>query len=477
MTTRTSRRRLHIVPVAALAVAVGASVVAAMPASATSTAASSAAPAAASATPSSAARAAMPAAAGSTGAPLKLLPPPAFKPTLVRPVVYDNCPTVRAHATQDPQGSRLATCITVTRDPAPAPANPSAAAQSPVHAGTQAIRPAAVPALCANQFGVWVIDRTTQCIQGLTITTKTFINKLLVGTGAFRVDQSIVLNTYNNFFTENDTITRTDAMGVDGADAVAVSFTPSCTSPCQPGSGGGTTSFTLALPNTPGAQRSLAYSFLDNPAVGTQNRALTSYTWIFKLVDPAVPPPAAVSYSAGEAARCDNQLPGKGPGCVYPTYGPILTLPISTFGAAAINVLVGEKDLAGTPGLTAATPLTRGNPADTSENRAAICDGTFFRNLLLVANDSCDEYPFASSQQSGGQQNLTGKDCAEIVPLMNSSGGWNLWEVTQPPAPAQRCLRGHVPGPQNSAVGTALLQMYTFYRMLAGDPYLVNVTA
>ena len=78
-----------------------------------------------------------------------------------------------------------------------------------------------------------------------------------------------------------------------------------------------------------------------NPAAGTQFRNTLSYQWVLKVNDPTVPNPSTVIETIPEPARCDNQLTGKSPGCVFTTYGPVLTLPVSFYGAAAINVLAG----------------------------------------------------------------------------------------------------------------------------------------
>ncbi len=461
MTTRTSRRRLCTVLVAVAAVA---SVSAATPAGATSTTAPSAASAAMT---SLSARTAIPPGAGSTGIPLTLPTPPAAKPRVVQPAPIDTCPTVDAHLKQyAAQGVEQVACFTATGDPA----------QTPARAAAQAITPAAVSALCANTSGVWRIDRTTACIQNYTINgvIRLVQGGPIVGTDTFLVNHTIVLNAYNNFISENDTITLTQADGIGKAEGVNVTFTPNCTAPCQPGNGAGTTTFLLTAPGTPGSQRNWAYTFFVNPAAGTQFRNTLAYQWVFKVNDSTVPNPSGFIETMPEAARCDNQLTGKSPGCVFTSYGPVLTLPVSFYGAAAINVLAGMTKLSGTPGLTSATPLTRGDPALKDGNRDAICDDSFVPSFVLVANDSCDEFPFASSQQSGGQLKLTGKDCLEIMPRLEPEG-WTIWALT-PVFPGARCLRGHVPGDQNSAVGSALGGMYTTYRMLIGDPYLVAVT-
>ena len=163
-----------------------------------------------------------------------------------------------------------------------------------------------------------------------------------------------------------------------------------------------------------------------------------------------------------------------------PTYTPTVVLPLSVYGAAAMNAYVGELFLPGTPGLSSTTPLTRGDPANTDPNRTQICTGFTALpagNLYGVVNDSCDEYPFASSQQSGAVFGVAGQNCLEIVPTQNANGTWtfkfrNMYTASYP----QVCVRGHVNNDQNTSVGRALQSVYVANRMMIGDPYTVQVT-
>jgi hypothetical protein len=150
--------------------------------------------------------------------------------------------------------------------------------------------------------------------------------------------------------------------------------------------------------------------------------------------------------------------------------------------AAAMNAYVGELYLPGTPGLSDATPLTRGNPANSDPNRAVTCAGfNAFPagNIYGVTSDSCDEYPFASSQQSGGALGIAGSSCLEIVSAQGTNGSWtfsmlNRYSAVYP----QVCLRGHVNSTLNSSVGSLELNpLYINDRMMIGDPYTVQVTS
>jgi hypothetical protein len=111
--------------------------------------------------------------------------------------------------------------------------------------------------------------------------------------------------------------------------------------------------------------------------------------------------------------------------------------------------------------------------AAAAANRAKICDSTFVPRAD-VPNDSCDEFAFAHTKQSGGYLGLTGKDCAEIVPRQHpETGEWYhdtiRWRGTE------RCLQAHVPLPENSLVGADLGAMTIKERLLDNDSYYINV--
>jgi hypothetical protein len=328
---------------------------------------------------------------------------------------------------------------------------------------------APVNPLCANVNDVWVVNRTTECIQNLNVTIDIInVNTAgILGTGFYHVNQSVTTGTNTNTINDADAVTFVSGT-MQAAQAGTVTFGSACGSPCKALTGA--QSFTLAPGQT---QTSVSMSYLDNPAAGNQDLFDTAYT--FSVVWPGTFRIGSATWSTPDDIRCDNQLAPRGVGCVIPEYIPDLPLSVATYGAAAMNVEYGEDFLPGTPGLTTSTPLTRGNPALSQGNQDAICNSTFTPFPGIVPTDSCDEYPFASSQQSGGNLGHTGADCLDIIPY-NNAGTWeplflNTYTGDQP------CLRGHVPLAQNTAVGSALGSFYTLQRMLAGDPYTVSITS
>ena len=113
------------------------------------------------------------------------------------------------------------------------------------------------------------------------------------------------------------------------------------------------------------------------------------------------------------------------------------------------------------------------NVAIQTRNGAVICDRTFVAGQT-VPQDSCDEYPFAASRQSGAAYVVRGSECAEVTPVVGTDAPWeyNLNRYSG----AERCLRAHVPLQENLAVGTALSILTQTERILDNDPHVVEVT-
>jgi hypothetical protein len=150
-------------------------------------------------------------------------------------------------------------------------------------------------------------------------------------------------------------------------------------------------------------------------------------------------------------------------------------LPESQYGAAAAMILWSQVNQGGWGLPFLNPPLHRlADQTQAATNRAQICDSTFNPDPN-VPNDSCDEFPFAASYESGAMSGLTGVDCAEVEPVYDSVQG--VWTVNVLNGIVDAgCTRGHVPLSQNTAVGGALGNFIVQNRILDGDPYTVQVT-
>lgn len=124
------------------------------------------------------------------------------------------------------------------------------------------------------------------------------------------------------------------------------------------------------------------------------------------------------------------------------------------------------------------TPLTRlNNPFVAETNRSVMC-GSFVPQPTIVPNDSCDEFPFASTYQSGAELGLTAANCGEgqMVWLTNTS----QWVFLPVPGqtgpvwnPTQRCAVGHIPLSSNQSVGGSYSQLIQNNRLLDQDPFWI----
>lgn len=420
-----------------------------------------AAPQASAATPTT------PASPGSTMALPTLPAKPTIKPDIVPTAASDNCAAVVPHLKEyAARGIKEVACESGTRTVA-----------TPVtHAAKASVTPNAFPAACGNN--TWVVTRTEECNLSSVHNWTTYDGDTGVPNGSetYLISQDIRLSTRSSTITESVTFNYASAVGAPAGLPANVDWTSACAFPCEVSSVP-TIAFTLPV----SLSKTFTVTFQDNPAPQGLDTFGTSYSYValptgFVLIG------GPDTWGSPALIRCDSNTPGfTNPGCVVPSYVPTLTLPLSSYGAAAMNAYVGELYLPGTPGLTTTTPLTRGDPADTNSNRSIICSG--FQplppgNSYGVVSDSCDEYPFASSQQSGGAIGVGGNNCLQIVPKQGNNGAW-IWIAlnTYTRAYPQICVRGHVNNVLNTSVGnSALNPMYTLNRMMIGDAYTVQVT-
>ena len=314
---------------------------------------------------------------------------------------------------------------------------------------------------------LWWYTRTEVCIYG-QIGVYTFWlepTHEIVGTATYFLSHDINTNPgpsadiQENAFVEQIAGTK---IGI----TTDVSFTAKCTGRCITYDGDG-----FSGKMTVGNYQEALFSYTDNPVVGTPDAFRLQYTLT------VVPPSGGstnqpIRYEFPTDIRCDQPAAANArAGCVVPLYQPTLELPLAQYGAGAANIAIAQNYFPDGWGLT--TPLSReaSRPVQDS-NRQAICeDGTFVYDPAIPA-DSCDEFAFAASKQSGAAFGLTGIDCAEVTPVFED-GQWfaTIWTDNF----TERCVRGHVPLPENSAVGGELGRFTQSERLLDNDKYLVAI--
>ncbi|MEV5828051.1 NucA/NucB deoxyribonuclease domain-containing protein [Spirillospora sp. NPDC052242] len=172
----------------------------------------------------------------------------------------------------------------------------------------------------------------------------------------------------------------------------------------------------------------------------------------------------------GPEVRCDAAV-GNGPGCIVMGHLANVTLRKSLYGAAAVAYEWAQKNLTANNFGTADKPLLRDANQTNAENRrkqSCTMGPLPFRPDPTVINDSCDEFPFASSTQGGTNGSL----CAEIIPRQNN-GVWSVKLVRG--TLGAPCIRAHVPLNENTGAGGELGRAVVADRILDHEWYQVII--
>jgi hypothetical protein len=371
-----------------------------------------------------------------------------------------SCKQVRSQLkTYAQQGQKTVTCVEVG-------ATGTAGAATPHLA-----RLAAAPAVwCDNQkAGTWVYDRAQACVHDIPLTVESVDSKTgaTLGTAFLTSTQQIDLNPKSTSWLEAVWVTYESATGNLIGSPIQISFASSCTSPCSSSGQAWPGTETLVQGQTVNG----SFDYTDQPGLSWNNSTIT-YTMTMAI--PSQIPVIPVSSWLGPTAiRCDNVV-GNVAGCVFPDAQPMFNVSLATYGASAAMIWWAQNYLPDKWGLySSGKPLTRlADPILQKSNRKAICgDGTWVSD---GGDDSCDEYAFAATQESGGRLGLTGAQCAEVRPYQDN-GNWYVSQLRY--NGNERCVRGHVPLSANTDVGGALGTFTLNQRLMDGDQYWVQVVS
>lgn len=319
-------------------------------------------------------------------------------------------------------------------------------------------------------------DRTDSCTDAVG-TIVFLVNNVPVGSVVFTLEQSMHLRAGSKDWMENDTVTHLVSIK-EVPDVVDVAMTASCGLPCRASAHFGGVLRT-------GLRGTVSYT--DNVAAGKSHETETAYT--LDVTAPGFIPGPPPMWSSGLKYRCDQNKAVSGTGCVFPEFTPVLILSHKTYGAAAYMIAWAQTFMKahwGDPFAAHSPTLTRKSSATGRANRRRICNGTFSNFGTVVVNggrndrDSCDEFPFASTGQSGAQQ-VTGQHCVQLKAVHNKTTGNEAaqWSTTVPigtPNLAAPCVRAHIPGRENSAVGGAYGAFIRNNRLFIDEKFWVVVT-
>ncbi|MEV4426426.1 hypothetical protein AB0K23_13800 [Streptomyces sp. NPDC049602] len=241
------------------------------------------------------------------------------------------------------------------------------------------------------------------------------------------------------------------------------------------------------------------------PTAGAERNLLTPY-WRFSgsINGATVRMPLEVEKSDLDV-RCDVEVKTT-PGCIFSHYRPTYRINEKKFPAASAHIWLMQQKLPGGYGLKGKEPLTflsndiyvPSPPTSTKllvdHNRDTICPSSWTRSPLatmspeLGANDvpSCDEFPFASSWQSGaipsswGGKNLSsvtsGEGCVNTIAQRDAGGVWRLVPDTRSHLPTwtEPCGRSSMSNNQNTQSMSLFPTFRKDNRVLEGDNYWVD---
>lgn len=311
--------------------------------------------------------------------------------------------------------------------------------------------------------------RTTTCINDVPLTFTLFDAETgeEIGEAALEFSDSISLNTTSAQIVETNYITMTADVDVP---ELLVTYSGLCDGLCAPENATAETEAPISLGTTVTGDT----TYIDGVTSGNED-----YPDLNNSIDMTVPGGEVLGggYVDGSPTiRCDNGLATTTAGCVYPQVAPTVEFSLSGTGSdAAIDdwAMTNEADAWGNYA-AGGIPLIRITDQTTiGNNRAAICDdGTY---VPLYTDDSCEEYPFASTEQSGGFNGAVGADCA-MVQAVNTSGSWSITLLNSPTG-FDPCVIGHADLTSQRSQGGTLSTFYQQNRVEAGDEYWVSISS
>lgn len=311
-----------------------------------------------------------------------------------------------------------------------------------------------------------------------------------VGTTVVRLIQSIQLNAAGSDWTEDDVVTSVAPEGVTAP--IEATLAASCDSPCD-----AVAHFAGVL--AVGLTGTVDYT--DGITAGHFHTTPTHYVLDFEA--PPFIPLNVGKWDSAYSYRCDNDLPGitGQPGCVFPSFIPTFAVSRATYGAAAALIQWAQLHESAHWGLRPlGEPLMRlANATQRRANRRVICNRGWtpfrkgWKHGRVRVGDSCDEFPFAATYESGAMNGVTsGTQCAQLEADRTGSKGSpaQIWGDVKPigtPTGHEKCVRGHIPLTLNVDLGRdAYLAFIKSQRLLDltvtggprnGDKFWLSVTA
>lgn len=229
-------------------------------------------------------------------------------------------------------------------------------------------------------------------------------------------------------------------------------------------------------------------SYVDRLPGGKYEKTFNLY--ILEWSAPGVMVQSVPAWSTPWVYRCDNGVATIGEGCVT-NYTPTLGLSVRNAGASAALFRWTQLHMDAHWGLKGkGNPLTRASMSTAAGNRNTVCDSTFKRKGTVIVHggandkDSCDEFPFAATNQSGASQlkakGEKGTACAQLQSVRTANSGteaeqWGNVKVIGTPKYSAPCVRGHIPSKLNNSTGGSYRAFIQSQRLFVDDAFWVSV--
>ncbi len=327
-----------------------------------------------------------------------------------------------------------------------------------------------------DEDGSWYATRTMQCQIDPNVKYTYFDSDgKIAGTALFATAQQMNLSTTSLQWSETDQLVMLKSTG--DLPPLTITWTTKCAPTCSTGS----TTLWTKQPISVGQRLEKTYTISDTPT--------TTYDYLDVTYELDIDAPNADQLtppiSWDSEVRCDDKLSiANTSGCVVPWTTPTLFVSRAEYGSSADMIEWAQQNLSGHWGLKGTgAPLHRlQNVKQRDANRQALCGSSKFAKDPAITDDSCDEFPFAGTYESGALNGVDhGKDCAQVTAVRADTTGDNAtdWPTITPLGPftgEEKCVRGHIPGSLNSYLGGAYGNFIQSARLADNDGFWLRVT-
>ncbi|WP_328664387.1 golvesin C-terminal-like domain-containing protein [Streptomyces sp. NBC_00328] len=230
----------------------------------------------------------------------------------------------------------------------------------------------------------------------------------------------------------------------------------------------------------------------NNPVENTSQKLDRGIFLSFKANSPewqGLVPVDKPEISLFDQIRCDNSVAVKNStGCIFYRHIPTWTMTTAKYPAAAAYYWLLREELPSHPGSKAEEkPLHREIDQDVKEkNRRKVCPDSFTPTTKATPEAThnspdgrqCDEFPFATTKESGGQSVSNGDECTQLFAQKSDTDGkWRLYpDLDRYPTPTWQevCGRASMSAKQNEAAGRGVGAFYTKARMDDDDAFYME---